>query len=73
MKTCGNYVKKMRKQYGLTQEHLAVKLGVGLRYLRVLETDKPSLRMGKVNMVLKCSALNWGWCPKTRRLKDETG
>ncbi|MBP5327888.1 MAG: helix-turn-helix domain-containing protein, partial [Bacteroidales bacterium] len=37
MKTCGNYVKDMRKQYGLTQEQLAAKSGVGLRFLRELE------------------------------------
>ena len=53
MKTCGNYVKEMRKQYGLTQEQLAAKSGVGLRFLRELEADKPTLRMDKVNMVLE--------------------
>ena len=53
MKTCGNYVKDMRKQYGLTQEQLAAKSGVGLRFLRELEADKPTLRMDKVNMVLE--------------------
>ena len=53
MKTCGNYVKDMRKQYGLTQEQLAAKSGVGIRLLRELESDKPTLRMDKVNMVLE--------------------
>lgn len=53
MKTCGQYVKEMRRQYGLTQEQLAAKSGVGLRFLRELELDKPTLRMDKVNMVLE--------------------
>ncbi|MBO4739390.1 MAG: helix-turn-helix transcriptional regulator [Bacteroidales bacterium] len=53
MKTCGKYVKEMRRQYGLTQEQLAMKAGVGLRFLRELESDKPTIRMDKVNMVLE--------------------
>ncbi|MBO4741151.1 MAG: helix-turn-helix transcriptional regulator [Bacteroidales bacterium] len=53
MKTCGKYVKDMRRQYGLTQEQLAAKAGVGLRFLRELESDKATLRMDKVNMVLE--------------------
>ena len=53
MNTCGKYVKAMRKQYGLTQQQLAAKAGVGLRFLRELESDKPTLRMDKVNMVLE--------------------
>ena len=52
MNNCGVFVKKMRKQYGLTQEQLAMKSGVGLRFLRELEGGKPTLRMDKVNCVL---------------------
>lgn len=46
------FVKNMRKQYGLTQEDLSVKSGVGLRFVRDLEQGKNSLRMDKVNCVL---------------------
>ena len=46
------YVKTMRKQYGLTQEDLSAKSGVGLRFVRDLEQGKPTLRMDKVNCVL---------------------
>ena len=53
METCGKYVKSMRRHYGLTQEQLASKAGVGLRFLRELEADKPTLRMDKVNTVLE--------------------
>lgn len=48
----GQYVKDMRKQYRLTQEDLADKAGVGLRFVRDLEQGKTTLRMDKVNQVL---------------------
>lgn len=64
MNTCGKYVKAMRKQYGLTQEQLAAKAGVGLRFLRELESDKPTLRMDKVNMVLEMFGAELGVVPK---------
>lgn len=46
------YVKQMRKQYRLTQEDLADRAGVGLRFVRDLEQEKKTLRMDKVNQVL---------------------
>ena len=45
-------VKALRKQYGLTQEDLSYKSGVGLRFVRDLEQGKKTLRMDKVNTVL---------------------
>lgn len=45
-------VKKLRKEYGLTQEELAMKSGVGLNFVRQLEQGKPTLRMDKVNQLL---------------------
>ena len=45
-------VKELRKQYNLTQEDLAIKSGVGLRFLRELEQGKPTVRMDKVNQAL---------------------
>jgi y4mF family transcriptional regulator len=50
--TLSQYVKDMRKQYRLTQEDLAEKAGVGLRFVRDLEQGKTTLRMDKVNQVL---------------------
>ncbi len=47
------FVKEKRKLLGLTQEELAFKAGVGLRFIRELERNKPTLRMDKVNQVLK--------------------
>lgn len=46
------FVKEKRKELGLTQEELAGKAGVGLRFLREMEQGKRSLRMDKVNQVL---------------------
>lgn len=45
-------MKLLRKQYGLTQENLSYKSGVGLRFIRDLEQGKKTLRMDKVNTVL---------------------
>ncbi len=45
-------VKALRKEYGLTQEDLAMKSGVGLNFVRNLEQGKASLRMDKVNQLL---------------------
>lgn len=46
-------VKVLRKRYNLTQEELAFKSGVGLRFVRELEQGKPTVRLDKVNQVLK--------------------
>ena len=46
------YLKRKRKQYRLTQEELAAKAGVGLRFVREVEQGKQTLRMDKVNQVL---------------------
>ncbi|MDD3686181.1 MAG: helix-turn-helix transcriptional regulator [Bacteroidales bacterium] len=47
------FVKSRRKAVKLTQLELAEKAGVGLRFLRDLEQGKESLRLDKVNQVLK--------------------
>lgn len=48
-----NQVKSMRKKAGMTQEQLARRAGVGLRFVRDLEQGKESVRTDKVNQVLK--------------------
>jgi len=52
MNSLSNTVKKLRKQYGLTQEELSLKSGVGLRFVRDLEQGKETLRLDKVNQLL---------------------
>lgn len=49
----GAFVKQKRKQANLTQQELAKKAGVGLRFLRDMEQGKTTLRMDKVNQVLR--------------------
>lgn len=46
------FVRKRRKQAKLTQEELAQRAGVGLRFIRELEGNKKTLRLDKVEQVL---------------------
>jgi y4mF family transcriptional regulator len=48
-----SFVKEKRKSVSLTQPELAEKAGVGLRFVRELEQGKQSLRIDKVNQVLR--------------------
>ena len=48
-----DFVRQKRKAVKLTQPELAETAGVGLRFLRELEQGKQTLRMDKVNQVLK--------------------
>lgn len=59
-------VKAQRKRYHLTQEQLAFKSGVGLRFVRDLEQGKPTLRLDKVNQVLELFNLEMGPVPMER-------
>ncbi|MCE7062364.1 helix-turn-helix transcriptional regulator [Dyadobacter sp. CY343] len=52
MSTFSSFLKERRKAVGLTQEELAFKAGVGLRFVRDLEQGKKTLRLDKVNQVL---------------------
>ncbi|HEY5591413.1 MAG TPA: helix-turn-helix transcriptional regulator [Paludibacter sp.] len=47
------FLKEKRKQTYLTQQDLAEKAGVGLRFVRELEQGKTTLRIDKVNQVLR--------------------
>jgi len=48
-----DFIKEKRKLLKLTQPELAVKAGVGIRFLRELERGKETLRIDKVNQVLQ--------------------
>lgn len=61
-------VKELRKKYGLTQEDLAYKSGVGLRFVRELEQGKPTVRMDKVSQVLNLFNLELGVCEKEKSM-----
>lgn len=69
-----HFIKQKRKESGLTQQALADKAGVGLRFIRELERDKPSLRMDKVNQVLLLFGCDLGPVPFNRqKLINEEG
>ena len=61
-----NYLKEKRKAFGFTQEDLAVKAGVGLRFIREMEQGKTTLRMDKVNQVLALFGAQLGVVPKQK-------
>jgi y4mF family transcriptional regulator len=60
----------LRKQYHLTQEDLAEKAGVGLRFVRDLEQGKPTLRMDKVNQILELFGMEL--FPVKRTINEES-
>jgi y4mF family transcriptional regulator len=60
------HVKTKRKQNKLTQPELALKAGVGLRFVRDLEQGKNTLRMDKVNDVLRLFGETLGAVPMDR-------
>ena len=72
--TLKEIVKRRRKTLKLTQQDLAFKAGVGLRFIRELEQGKLTLQMDKVNQVLMLFGLELGTIPIDReRLLNEEG
>ena len=49
----GAFVRRRRKANRMTQQELAELAGVGVRFLKELERDKPTAQMASVNAVLK--------------------
>jgi len=60
------YLKDKRKSLGLTQQQLALKAGVGIRFVRDMEQGKETLRLDKVNQVLKLFGQELGPVPIDR-------
>ena len=60
------FVKAKRKSLSLSREEFAQKAGVGLRFLRELEQGKETLKMDKVNQVLKLFGMQLGAVPMDR-------
>ncbi len=53
METLAEFVKRRRKQAGMSQQEFAERAGVALTVLRKIEQGKDTLQLGKVNQVLK--------------------
>jgi len=52
MNPIASSIKEQRKRNGLTQEKSALRSGLGLRFVRELEQDKNTVRLGKANQAL---------------------
>jgi y4mF family transcriptional regulator len=50
--TLADQIKELRKKAAVTQEELARRTGVGLRFVRDVEQGKATVRLDKVNQVL---------------------
>lgn len=53
-------IKKKRKELNLSQSELALRVGVGLRFIRDVEQGKESVRLDKLNQVLHYFGLEVG-------------
>jgi transcriptional regulator with XRE-family HTH domain len=67
----GTEVKLMRKKIKLTQVEFAKRTGVGLRFLRELESNKPTCRMDRVSIVLEFLGFSLGIIPRQEELKNQ--
>ena len=65
--TLSRFIKEKRKQANLTQPELAAKAGEGLRFVRDLEQGKATLKMDKVNQLLKLFGHELGPVPVNRK------
>lgn len=73
-KSISKFLKDKRKKAGLTQPELALKAGVGLRFIREMEQEKKTLRIDKVNQVLILFGHELAPVPVNREeLLDENG
>lgn len=65
--TISRFIKEKRKLVQLTQPELADRAGVGLRFIRDLEQGKSTLKMDKVNQVLRLFGHELGPVPLNRQ------
>ena len=61
------HIKNRRKQSKLTQPEMALKAGVGLRFVRELEQGKETMRIDKINDVLRLFGETLGVIPMDRQ------
>ncbi|MCX6346423.1 MAG: helix-turn-helix domain-containing protein [Actinobacteria bacterium] len=64
------FIKSERKSAELTQKELALKAGVGLRFIRDIEQGKSSFRTDTLNKVLKLFGKVLGPVDLPRELKE---
>lgn len=71
MNSIADFVKKSRKEAGLTQEEFAMRSDLGLRFIRDLEQGKPTVRMDKVNITLEMFGMEAGPIRKERKSQED--
>lgn len=67
MNPIATFVKKARRDAGLTQEEFAMRSGLGLRFVRDLEQGKETVRMDKVNVALNMFGMEAGAVRKDQK------
>lgn len=67
MNPIATFVKKARRDAGLTQEEFAMRSGLGLRFVRDLEQGKETVRMDKVNVALNMFGMEAGVVRKDQK------
>lgn len=70
MTRLAQYIKAKRKEFGLTQVDLSLKSVVGLRFVREMEQSKETLRLDKVNQVLRLFGAELGPIKEERVISD---
>jgi len=65
MTKISSFIRYHRKKLNLTQEELAYKAGVGIRFIREMEQGKETLRLDKVNQVLSL----FGFCMSPAKIE----
>jgi y4mF family transcriptional regulator len=63
------FLKKIRKETALSQQQLARKAGVGLRFIRDVEQGKKTIRLDRLNAVLAL----FGYCAGPVRIEERHG
>ncbi|MDD4737508.1 MAG: helix-turn-helix domain-containing protein [Kiritimatiellae bacterium] len=71
MNAFSDFVKRNRALAGLSQQELAERAEVGLRFLRELEQGKHTLRLDKVDQVLMLFGHRSGPIPYRPEVDDE--
>lgn len=66
-----DFIKKKRRSAGLTQLELAERAGVGIRFIRELEGGKQTLRLDKIEQVLRLFGHVVGPIPAKRETSNE--
>ena len=62
------FIRERRKSIGYTQEELAFRTGVGVRFLKELELGKKTVRLDKANQVLSY----FGYSLMPQRIKNDS-